>query len=35
MRVVTTIEELEIQGFEMDFNAVISENISLFGGVSS
>ena len=33
MRVVTTIEELEIQGFEMDFNAVISENISLFGGV--
>jgi len=33
MRVVTTIEELEIQGFEMDFNAVVSENISLFGGV--
>jgi iron complex outermembrane receptor protein len=33
MRVVTTIEELEIQGFEMDFNAVISENVSVFGGV--
>ena len=32
MRVVTTIDELEIQGFEMDFNAVISENLSLFGG---
>ena len=33
MRVVTTIEDLEIQGFEMDFNAVVSENMSLFGGV--
>jgi iron complex outermembrane receptor protein len=33
MRVVTTIEELEIQGFEMDFNAVVSENVSVFGGV--
>lgn len=32
MRVVTTIDELEIQGFEMDFNAVITENLSLFGG---
>jgi iron complex outermembrane receptor protein len=29
---VTTIDELEIQGFEMDFNAVITENLSLFGG---
>ncbi|MDB9969844.1 TonB-dependent receptor [Porticoccaceae bacterium] len=32
MRVVTTIDELEIQGFEMDFNAVVSENLSVFGG---
>ena len=32
MRVVTTIDELEIQGFEMDFNAVVTENLSLFGG---
>ena len=33
MRVVTTIEEVEIQGFEMDFNAVITENLSVFGGL--
>lgn len=32
MRVVTTIDDLEIQGFEMDFNAVITENLSIFGG---
>ena len=32
MRVVTTIEDLQIQGFEMDFNAVLTENLSLFGG---
>ena len=32
MRVVTTIEDLQIQGFEMDFNAVLTENVSLFGG---
>ena len=32
MRVVTTIDELEIQGFEMDFNAVVTENLSVFGG---
>ena len=32
MRVVTTIDELEIQGLEMDFNAVVTENLSLFGG---
>ena len=32
MRVVTTIDELEIQGFEMDFNAVLTENLSVFGG---
>ena len=33
MRVVTTIEELQIQGFEMDFNAVLTENLSMFGGM--
>ena len=33
MRVVTTIDDLEIRGFEMDFNAVVSENLSLFGGL--
>jgi len=33
MRVVTTIDELEIQGFEMDFNAVVTESLSVFGGV--
>ena len=27
MRVVTTIEDLQIQGFEMDFNAVLSESV--------
>ena len=32
MRVVTTIEDVRIQGFEMDFNAVVTENFSLFGG---
>ena len=29
MRVVTTIEDLQIQGFEMDFNAVLSESVSV------
>ena len=33
MRVVTTIEELQIQGFEMDFNAVLTEYVSMFGGM--
>ena len=33
MRVVTTIEDLQIQGFEMDFNAVLTENFSMFGGM--
>jgi len=33
MRVVTTIDDLEIRGFEMDFNAVVTENLSLFGGL--
>ena len=33
MRVVTTIEDLQIQGFEMDFNAVLTENLSMFGGM--
>ena len=33
MRVVTTIEDVEIQGFEMDFNAVVTENLSVFGGL--
>ncbi|MFW2422045.1 MAG: TonB-dependent receptor [Porticoccaceae bacterium] len=33
MRVVTTIDELNIRGFEADFNAVVTENLSLFGGV--
>jgi iron complex outermembrane receptor protein len=33
MRVVTTIEDLQIQGFEMDFNAVLSESVSVFGGL--
>jgi iron complex outermembrane receptor protein len=32
MRVVTTIDELEIQGFELDFNGVVTENLSIFGG---
>jgi iron complex outermembrane receptor protein len=32
MRVVTTIDDVEIQGFEMDFNAVVTENLSVFGG---
>ncbi len=32
-RVVTTIDELEINGFEADFNAALTDNFSLFGGV--
>ncbi|MDH5433880.1 MAG: TonB-dependent receptor, partial [Gammaproteobacteria bacterium] len=33
LRAVTTIDEVEIQGFEMDFNAKVTDNFSLFGGV--
>jgi iron complex outermembrane receptor protein len=33
LRVVTTIEDVEISGFELDFNAVLSDNFSVFGGV--
>ncbi|MCH8250160.1 MAG: TonB-dependent receptor [Proteobacteria bacterium] len=33
LRVVTTIDETTISGFEADFNWLASENLSLFGGV--
>jgi iron complex outermembrane receptor protein len=33
MRVVTTIDETTIQGVEADFNWLVSDNFSLFGGV--
>jgi len=33
LRAVTTIDELEIQGLEMDFKASISDEISFFGGL--
>jgi iron complex outermembrane receptor protein len=33
MRVVTTIDETTIQGFEADFNWLVSDSFSLFGGV--
>lgn len=33
LRVVTTIEEIEIQGFEADFNFVASDSVSIFGGI--
>jgi iron complex outermembrane receptor protein len=33
LRIVTTIDELSIQGVEADFNFIASENFSLFGGV--
>jgi iron complex outermembrane receptor protein len=33
LRVVTTIDETTIQGFEADFNWLVSDNFSLFGGV--
>jgi iron complex outermembrane receptor protein len=29
----TTIDELQIQGFEADFNFIATENLSIFGGV--
>lgn len=33
MRVVTTIDETTISGFEVDFNWLASENLSIFGGI--
>ena len=33
LRVVTTIEDTSIQGFEADFNWLASDNLSIFGGV--
>jgi iron complex outermembrane receptor protein len=33
LRVVTTIDEVSVQGFEADFNFIATENFSLFGGV--
>jgi len=32
MRAVTTIEELQIRGFEADFRAILMPNLSVFGG---
>lgn len=32
LRAVTTIDEIEVQGLEMDFKASISDEFSLFGG---
>jgi iron complex outermembrane receptor protein len=33
LRAVTTIDEVEIRGLEADFNAALTENFSLFGGI--
>jgi len=33
MRVVTTIDELEIQGFELDVNFAATDHLRLFGGL--
>jgi len=33
LRVVTTIEDVEISGFELDFNAVLSDTFSIYGGI--
>jgi len=33
MRVVTTIEQVEIEGVELDFDAVLTENFRMYGGV--
>ena len=33
LRIVTTIDEAKIEGFEADFNWLASDNLSLFGGV--
>ncbi|MEM7610972.1 MAG: TonB-dependent receptor [Pseudomonadota bacterium] len=33
LRAVTTIDDLQISGIEFDFDALLTENISVFGGV--
>ena len=33
LRVVTTIEEIEIRGFEADFNYIATDSLSIFGGI--
>jgi iron complex outermembrane receptor protein len=33
LRVVTTIDEINIKGFEADFNWIATENLSIFGGI--
>ncbi|MEG3767606.1 TonB-dependent receptor [Alteromonas sp. 14N.309.X.WAT.G.H12] len=33
LRAVTTIDELEIQGFEMDVNYRVNDNLTVFGGM--
>lgn len=33
LRVVTTIEDAQVQGLELDFNFVANDNISIFGGL--
>ena len=33
LRVVTTIEEAQVQGFEADFNFIATDNFSIFGGI--
>jgi iron complex outermembrane receptor protein len=33
LRVVTTVEDVEINGFELDFDAVLTDNFSVFGGI--
>lgn len=33
LRIVTTIDEARIEGFEADFNWLASDNLSIFGGV--
>ena len=33
LRIVTTIDELNIKGFEADFNWLATDNLSVFGGV--
>jgi iron complex outermembrane receptor protein len=33
MRVVTTIDEVEIQGFELDVNFAVTDNLRLYGGL--
>lgn len=33
LRVVTTIEEINIRGLEADFNFAVNDNFSLFGGI--